>query len=286
MKASLVPQSHAPSGCWRSAIRAVPELRAGSGGHGRHGPHWHAEWQFCVIEEGDGWIERGRHRQPTPAKSWFVVRPGEVHANGCERPGCVWRNLLIDATWLEECGRSELGGTGVNAGPVEVKSEALVAAQLARLHRTLLAGDRLAGETALHAWCAAFLNNFIPGSANPAVRVHPAVVRVHDHLLDLPAEQPSLDELAKLAGLSPWRLVRVFTATYGMPPHAFQVQARIERAKQALRAGKTLITTALDAGFSDQSHFTRHFRRLVGITPGRYSRAMGKNVQEGTMVVG
>ncbi len=82
----------------------------------------------------------------------------------------------------------------------------------------------------------------------------------------------SLEGLGRLTNLSPFHLHRVFRRQTGMPPHAYQTQVRVNRAKQLLLQGWPLAEVALATGFADQSHLTRHFRRLVGVTPGRYPR--------------
>jgi AraC-like DNA-binding protein len=78
--------------------------------------------------------------------------------------------------------------------------------------------------------------------------------------------------------LSPFHLNRVFSKEFGLPPHAFLTQVRVARAKALLKQGTSITQTALEVGFSDQSHFTRHFRRLVSVTPGHYLQS--KNVQD------
>ena len=59
-----------------------------------------------------------------------------------------------------------------------------------------------------------------------------------------------------------------------MPPHAYHLQLRIDRAKRLLAAGSAPARVANDSGFVDQSHLTRHFRKWVGVTPGAYARAV------------
>ena len=68
---------------------------------------------------------------------------------------------------------------------------------------------------------------------------------------------------------------RLFKEATGLPPHQYVILRRVERAKQFLQAGTDLSLTevALRAGFSDQSHFSRHFKRFVGVTPGSSGRA-------------
>ena len=86
------------------------------------------------------------------------------------------------------------------------------------------------------------------------------------------AERVSLVQLAQLMGLSAYHLNRSFRRKFGMPPHEYQLQLRILKAKSFLRLGRAISETALLVGFADQSHFTRHFKRSVGVTPGKFPR--------------
>ena len=82
----------------------------------------------------------------------------------------------------------------------------------------------------------------------------------------------SLAELSRASGLSPFHLHRSFSRSVGLPPHAFQLQLRVDRAKALLAHGLDIASVAQRTGFADQSHFTRVFRRSVGVTPGRFPR--------------
>ena len=79
-----------------------------------------------------------------------------------------------------------------------------------------------------------------------------------------------LDELSREVGLSPHYLNSTFARTFGLPPHAYQLQLRIKRAIELLRGQDCLATIALSLGFADQSHFTRQFKRVVGVSPGAF----------------
>jgi AraC-like DNA-binding protein len=108
---------------------------------------------------------------------------------------------------------------------------------------------------------------------------HHAVRLIRDYLETQYAEQITLAQLASLAGLSPYRVVRVVRAELGLPPHAYLTQVRVKQAKKLLRLGMPIPQAALEAGFVDQSHLTRHFKRHLGVTPGQYVLG-GKNVQD------
>ena len=87
----------------------------------------------------------------------------------------------------------------------------------------------------------------------------------------------SLAELSAVAGLDRFPLVRAFSKHFGLPPHAFLNQLRLLRAKTMLAEGISPSATASRVGFSDQSHLTRKFKRWLGVTPGQYARAVGRN---------
>ena len=79
-----------------------------------------------------------------------------------------------------------------------------------------------------------------------------------------------LDDLAHTAGMSKYYLLRAFTKQKGLSPYCYLETVRIEKAKQMLQKGVPLIEAALQTGFSDQSHFSHFFKKLIGLTPKQY----------------
>lgn len=98
------------------------------------------------------------------------------------------------------------------------------------------------------------------------------VKRMREYLDANFADNISMQTLAGSLKFSPFYLARLFNKTVGLPPHAYQVQRRIQKAKQLIQHNVKLSDVAVDCGFSDQSHLTRHFKRSLGITPGAYQR--------------
>ncbi len=90
---------------------------------------------------------------------------------------------------------------------------------------------------------------------------------VSDFILKNYRRNISLEELSGMAGLSPYHFIRVFSQIYGISPYAYLIQAKIREAKNKLIAGNTIIDTALDLGFFDQSHFTNTFKKFMGTSP-------------------
>ena len=101
-----------------------------------------------------------------------------------------------------------------------------------------------------------------------------AVGRVCEHLRAHVAESVSLDELARVAGLSKFYLLRAFRRAYGLTPHAYQMQLRLAHAWRFIVDGRPLSRATYDAGFADQSHLTRRFAAVFGLTPARYVRRL------------
>jgi AraC family transcriptional regulator len=85
---------------------------------------------------------------------------------------------------------------------------------------------------------------------------------------------PTLTEIAAVTGLNPYHFSRQFKAATGLPPHQYVITRRIERAKQLLRepTDSSLAEVAARAGFYDQSQFSRHFKRQVGVTASQFRK--------------
>jgi AraC-like DNA-binding protein len=80
----------------------------------------------------------------------------------------------------------------------------------------------------------------------------------------------TLDELAECSGRDRWSLSRDFRLLFGTSPYRYLTMRRLDLVKMLLLQGESLVNAALTAGFSDQSHMTRHFSKTYGLTPSRW----------------
>ena len=102
-----------------------------------------------------------------------------------------------------------------------------------------------------------------------------ALRRVREYVMAHLAENISVEALAAIVGLSRFHFARAFKQSEGVTPHRFLLQCRVRRAQELLAGtGLPLAQIALAAGFSDQSHCSRRFRELVGLTPSKYRWSM------------
>jgi len=99
---------------------------------------------------------------------------------------------------------------------------------------------------------------------------HRYITLVRDYLKSHYAENVTLAELTSIANISSFYLLRVFHSEVGVPPHEYQTQVRIAQARKLLRKGMSISQAALETGFFDQSHLSRNFKRIVGVSPGQY----------------
>ncbi len=102
----------------------------------------------------------------------------------------------------------------------------------------------------------------------------PVFERVRDYLHAHVGEEVSLDELSQVAHMSKYHLLRCFRDYFGMTPHQYWQNYRINRAKEALELGMPLADVAFTFGFSDLSYFNRRFKPMFGLTPYQFRRTL------------
>lgn len=168
--------------------------------------------------------------------------------------------------------------------PVELNLRRLPAdhavCQLMRVLRDELDCPRrasVAAEGLARSIAVLLLREFQPPSTKPVEGAPPAaVLRVVELMRERLTEPLSLDELAHAAGLSPFHFARQFKTATGHPPHDYLIRLRVDRAQELIRSnGRSwnLAAIANESGFADQSHMARHFRRVLGVTPGAFADA-------------
>jgi AraC-like DNA-binding protein len=242
-------------------------------------PHAHPEYQLGLSfdQAGEYRVRGARHTIPPGTIS--VIGGGETHAPSDRRrldSSATFTMLYIDPAMLLD------GGRDIADAPVATSSfstPAIADHDLAlliwQLHSPAAIASRLTQQTLVLQMITRLLtrhaDRVLP--QRPVRSAHPAVERVRAYLHDHYAANVSLDDLARLADLSRYHLCRVFRREVGVPPHVYQTQIRIQRAKRLLARGTPPIDVARLVGFYDQSHFGQHFKRWVGITPARYARS-------------
>lgn len=226
--------------------------------------HVHEQWTLLLVDAGGVDYTLDRERRQAVAQRLTVLPPGVAHDGRSASPGGFDKRVVyVDSRWLPE----RLVGAAVRApSPRDVRLVGAVDA----LHRCLLdpAADPVETESRLALVAervALHLDRRAPDPREGRDAV--LALRVRQRL---DAEAVTLDELARELGTHPSHLVRVFGREYGLPPHRYVVARRLDRARRLLLDGVPIAEVAVATGFHDQSHLTRHFRALLGTTPGAY----------------
>lgn len=233
-----------------------------------YGRHWHATYGMGFVEHGAQRSASGCGNVDAYAGDVITTNPGEVHdgrpLGGSSRR---WRIVYFEPGVLASMGGADAAITR------PVIQDAPLRNALRRLFMLLEnRGEALACEEALVRACARLIERHT--TAVQARELGGDVEPVRERLADDSQSTPTLSELASLAGLSRYQVLRRFVKSYGVPPHAWLLQRRAERARGLIRDGSSLVAAAAACGFSDQSHMTRVFVRQFGFTPGAWQKAL------------
>ena len=242
-------------------------------------PHTHEGYAIGVIEAGAETFTYRHQLHIAPAGSIVLINPGELHT-GEPLNGDGWRyRMLYPGTDVLQQAASEIAGRalGVPFFAQPVVRDASMARLLLALHAAIEDGESQLERESRLMWT---MGQLVARHADDRLRVQPmrneqdAVLRVRDHFGDHFHERVTLAQLAQVANMSAFHLLRIFRQATGLPPHAYLTQMRVAHAKRLLREGLPIADVALKTGFTDQSHLNRHFKRIVGVTPGRYLGSM------------
>jgi AraC-like DNA-binding protein len=280
--AASVPDGAAHLHFWRPFAREVADIICGEGVVDALPIHTHQALQVILPASRFAVVDGRNDAAIVHPGQLLVASPLELH--GVRSVGgtpCAMRVILVPPALLPKRGE-ELAGFWRGAAPgrqqVIVDDPDLYAelwALIGEMRGPLVAlttAPRLLGCLARLLDRPAARPAHAPTSR--AERQVAGVGRVCDHLRAHVAESVSLDELANVAGLSKFYLLRTFRRALGLTPHAYQMQLRVAYAWRFIVDGRPLSRATYDAGFADQSHLTRRFAALFGLTPARYARLL------------
>jgi AraC-like DNA-binding protein len=221
------------------------------------------------------WSLRGARWSSGPGTIDVKV-PGEVYAEHARQGRGRFQVVLFETPLVEEA-RAALNRAVMPPNENALHAHDPRVAPLAALHRLLLGGSASPAELesacceALRALCE--LTTAQSDPPRPRRAWGAAVARARALLDERFTETISLDALAAYARLDKFHLCRAFRDEVGLPPHTYVTHRRIGLARALLARGVRQAEVAARVGLYDQSQLHRHFKRIVGVTPGEYARA-------------
>ncbi|WP_372986704.1 helix-turn-helix domain-containing protein [Marinobacter sp.] len=273
---------------WRDAHLPHVELRkVGDGREVCYAPHSHTQWSIGAITGGESTFQYRDNQYRVQAGDLVLMNPEWVHAcNPIDNKLWAYLMLYVDTTWLTDL-RFRAGllpelrwqdiSTATISDPIWFERYCSLAQCLLEPGHELLEKQSKVVE---------FLSDLMHELSKQPVATAPKtpgiLTDLAHYLDDHAADDVSLDTLCELSGFSPGHLIRAFKQHFGLTPHAYLLNRRVQLGRHELKNGTPIAEAALNSGFSDQPHFQRAFKRLMAATPNQYRRGSTEHKVQAT----
>lgn len=260
---------------WRHP--AIPHVEIRNVEDGRtysHQRHSHVTFSIGAIMAGQSTYLNGHNTRQIAAGSVVLMNPGAVHAcNPLHDQPWAYRMFYIDSLWLgwvqQQMGMNLEGGFVPFAE--QYMTDPILFAELDALYATLTQAG--AAASLLQAVTLGFFQRLVTRlrpAADSAEHGSHKLARAAAFIRLNCAEALRVEDIASQARLSPSYLIRAFRTRYGLTPHGYLIDCRLQQAREGLRRGEAIADVAAQAGFADQAHLQRLFKRTLATTPGQY----------------
>lgn len=259
---------------WRDPALPYVESRRACNSRICYQAHSHPTYSIGAVD-GGGSVFSGAPGGPVQLAVGSLVFVPAHRSHACNPlPDQAWsyQMLHLDAQWLEQLWQESTGLALDAQEPIRVCHEPQQYAAYCELNTLLFSTAAILDKEAalidflLHRW---------PAQAQPlapAPPPSPVLQKTLDCWIQGQLTHLPLHELAQKTGFSRYQLIRAFRRHTGLTPQRWQLNQRVNLARDALRHGDELADIAYRLGFSDQSHFQRVFKHYTGVTPGQYRR--------------
>ena len=265
-------------------VQASARIRMGPGGRGierleasflgrAFAPHRHDTYAIGITSSGiQAFHYRGVLRHCLPGQC-HILHPDELHDGVAgSDAGFAYRIAYVDPALVQQA----LGGAPLPfvADPVLNLSnlQRILLRPVWKMHGPLDEAGQIDAVVAVADVLAAAAG----ATSRPGALPLRALRDVRDRLAADPASWPSAAALERLSGLDRWTLARGFRAAFGTSPSRFRIMRQLDRARGMIARGTPLADAAAGAGFADQSHLSRQFKRAYGLTPGQWAAALAR----------
>jgi AraC-like DNA-binding protein len=264
---------------WQPPIAGLREVLHADFPDHAYPMHTHDAWTVLIVDAGLVRYDLDRHEHGALTSHVTLLPPNVAHDGRSVRPeGFRKRVLYLDPEFfggdlsLDQQIGPDLSGAAVDNPGL---TDPLLRQRVHQLHEVLAwRTEDLEAQSRLLLIRDRLQAHLRRSTDSPPERRDPGVAGRLRDLLDARVQPGiTLDEAARALNSHPTHLVRAFSREYGLPPHLYLTGRRVELARKYLLAGHPSAEVAVRSGFYDQSHLTRHFRRMLGVSPARYARA-------------
>ncbi|MDC5322639.1 AraC family transcriptional regulator [Acinetobacter baumannii] len=265
---------------WQDRRMPYVETRRSCFGRTCYKSHSHPTFSIGAIDEGNSVFQSSFGTAQKITAGTLVIVPAHVEHSCNPMPNQAWsyQMLHLDLAWLNQL-YSEFQEQGLDLHipqhkPLIIKDESLYEA-FTEMNETLFDAQKLIFEkeqSLLHCLIHLLLPHFILEEIQKPQYLYKDFLKLID-VISSSEGFISLEELAQRVGLSRYAIIRLFKTNVGLTPHAFQINLKINQAREQLKQGVPLAELAINLGFSDQSHFHKAFKAHTGVTPRQFQLA-------------
>ena len=239
--------------------------------------HSHDYYVISLIERGWQSFTHKGTKFTTPPDGVILINPETVHTGETvDEQGFELRSIYPTVSNMKMAAFELTGRNQALPFFVDVRvDQPWVSKNILSLHKSLLQDSTTLEVESRFIWILArLIKRFAdsPVTEQKLGNENQAIQKARRYIDDHFADGINLESIARHVALSPYYFLRAFCAEVGMPPHAYLESVRIRHAQRLIRARKPLVEIAAEVGFSSQSHLTRSFKKIIGVTPGHYAR--------------
>ncbi|WP_288421746.1 AraC family transcriptional regulator [uncultured Acinetobacter sp.] len=245
--------------------------------------HSHPTFSIGAVDEGNSIFQSSFGTVQEISAGTLVIVPAHIEHSCNPKPNEAWsyQMLHLDIMWLSQL-YSEFQQQGFDLHlpqhkPLIIRDENFYKA-FTEMNDVLFDEQKLILEkeqSLLDCLMGLLLPHFILEEIQKPQYLYKDFLDLVD-VINSSASFISLEELAQQVGLSRYAIIRLFKANVGLTPHAFQINLKINQARELLKQGISLVELAVNLGFSDQSHFHKAFKAHTGVTPRQFQLAVAQ----------
>lgn len=240
--------------------------------------HTHDSFPLGIIEQGALSFYYRRNNLVAPAGTINLSFPGEIHdGHSASEIGWQYRMFYFDVSVLKFAYNELINRNGeLPFFPNGIIEDRYLANQILSLHYAI--EEQQLTKLESEEFILYLLINLILKYSDQKCQLRllgqeiVPIQKAKEFIHAYAHEEISLTQIARIANLSPFHFSRVFQKESGLTPHAYLTQTRVQKARHLLPSNKPLVDIALESGFFDQSHLTRRFKQIYGITPHQYRK--------------
>jgi AraC-like DNA-binding protein len=234
--------------------------------------HFHEHYVIGFVESGRRFLVCKNKEYTINAGDLLLFNPLDAHA--CEQidgKTLDWRCLNIEKEVMRRITREITGDDSPPVFTTTVAAGSDAVPALRELHESIMHETKdFDKEENLYFLLEQLIADYTQPVTEALPQAGKEILASCDYMENHHADNITLADLGRVSGLNKYALLRSFTIQKGITPYQYLSTIRVNHAKRLLEAGVPLVEAAFQAGFTDQSHFTRFFKTFIGLTPKLY----------------